>query len=172
MMILGLELAFAIVPLVTTATEHHQKAYRKAKTIASSKASDEQLEDFLADLHDEIALLGHTLRCLISDLTTLTEKQRDQLLNIDQEQWKQNDVSVALRVRLGGDTELAFTDILGRLLKSLDDVVSEKSLQFISCERASDWSPQNPSILMLTTVNNDRRVHHAFSRSLKDSAKR
>jgi hypothetical protein len=138
-MIFGLELAFAIVPLVITATEHHQRAYRKAKTIASPKARDEELEDFLADLHDEIALLGHTLRCLVSDLTTLTEKQRDQLLNLDREQWKQDDVSLALRTRLGGDAELAFTDILGRLLKSLDDVVSEKSLHFISSERVSDW---------------------------------
>jgi hypothetical protein len=145
-MILGLELAFAIVPLVTIATEHHQKAYRKAKTILSSKDRDEKLEDFLADLHDEVALLGHTLRCLISDLTTLTENQRDLLLNIDQEQWKQKDVSVALRTRLGGDAELAFTDILGRLLKSLDDVVSERSLHFISSERVSNCFPNHSSI--------------------------
>lgn len=140
-MILGLELAFAIIPLVTIATEHHQNLYRKAKTILSSKAKNEQLEDFLADLHDEIALLGHTLRCLISDLTTLTEKQRQQLLDIDQEQWKQKDVSMALRARLGGDAELAFTDILDRLLKSLDDVVSERSLEFISSERVSNCFP-------------------------------
>lgn len=137
-MITGLDLAFAIVPLVISATEHHQKAYRKAKLIASPKARDEELEDFLADLHDEVALLGHTLRCLVSDLTTLTEKQRDQLLDLDRDQWKQDDVSVALRTRLGGDAELAFTDILGRLLKSLDDVVSEKSLHFISSVRVSD----------------------------------
>jgi hypothetical protein len=137
-MITGLDLAFAIVPLVISATEHHQKAYRKAKLIASPKARDEELEDFLADLHDEVALLRHTLRCLVSDLTTLTEKQRDQLLDLDRDQWKQDDVSVALRTRLGGDAELAFTDILGRLLKSLDDVVSEKSLHFISSVRVSD----------------------------------
>ena len=137
-MITGLDLAFAIVPLVISATEHHQKAYRKAKLIASPKARDEELEDFLADLHDEVALLGHTLKCLVSDLTTLTEQQRGRLLDLDRHQWKQDDVSVALRTRLGGDAELAFTDILGRLLKSLDDVVSEKSLHFISSERVSD----------------------------------
>jgi len=137
-MISGLELAFAIVPLVALATEHHQKAYRKAKMIASSKARDEQLEDFLTNLHDEVAMLGITLRHLISDLTTLTENQKYQLLNIDREQWKQIDVSVALRTRLGGDAERAFTDILDRLLKSLDDVVSERSLHFISSEKVSD----------------------------------
>jgi hypothetical protein len=137
-MITGLDLAFAIVPLVISATEHHQRVYRKAKLIVSPKARDEELEDFLADLHDEVALLGHTLRCLVSDLTTLTEKQRDQLLDLDRDQWKQDDVSVALRTRLGGDAELAFADILGRLLKSLDDVVSEKSLHFISSVRVSD----------------------------------
>src|ERR1700743_1782599 len=134
-MIFGLDLAFAIVPLVISATEHHQRLYRKAKLIASPKARDEELEDFLADLHDEVALLGHTLRCLVSDLTTLTEKQRERLLDLDGDQWKQKDVSVPLRTRLGGEAELAFTDILGRLLKSLDDVVSEKSLHFISSER-------------------------------------
>jgi len=137
-MITGLDLAFAIVPLVISATEHHQKAYRKAKLILSPKARDEELEDFLADLHDEVALLGHTLKCLVSDLTTLTEQQRGRLLDLDRHQWKQDDVSVALRTRLGGDAELAFTDILGRLLKSLDDVVSEKSLHFISSVRVSD----------------------------------
>ena len=137
-MITGLDLAFAIVPLVISATEHHQKAYRKAKLILSPKARDEELEDFLADLHDEVALLGHTLKCLVSDLTTLTEQQRGRLLDLDRHQWKQDDVSVALRTRLGGDAELAFADILSRLLKSLDDVVSEKSLHFISSERVSD----------------------------------
>jgi hypothetical protein len=136
-MITGLELAFAIVPLVVAASEHHQKAYRKLKRIASQKARDEDLEDFLADLHDEVSLLGHTLRCMISDLTTLTEKQREQLLNLDREQWKQDHVSVALKARLGGDAEMAFTDILSRLLKSLDEVVSEKSLRFVSSDVVS-----------------------------------
>ena len=136
-MILGLELAFAIVPLVVIATEYHRKAYRKLKTIASPKARDEELEDFLADLHDEVSLLGHTLRCLILDLTTLTEKQRERLLNLDRELWKQENVSMALRTRLGGDGELAFTDILTRLLQSLDDVVSEKSLRFIRSDVVS-----------------------------------
>jgi hypothetical protein len=136
-MILGLELAFAIVPLVVKATEYHEKAYRKLKMIASPKARDEELEDFLADLHDEVSLLGHTLRCLISDLTTLTEKQRERLLNLDREQWKQDNVSVALRTRLGDDAEIAFTDILSRLLKCLDDVVSEKSLRFIRSDVVS-----------------------------------
>ncbi|KAK0117759.1 hypothetical protein ONS95_012085 [Cadophora gregata] len=133
----GLELALALVPLVITATEHHKKAFRKAKMIASPKTRDENLLDFLLELHDEVALLGHTLRRLISDLTTLTEKQRELLLVLDREQWKQDDINVALRTRLGNDAENAFTSILDRLLKALDDVVSEKSLQFISSEKAS-----------------------------------
>jgi hypothetical protein len=142
-MISGLELAFAIVPLVISATEHHRKAYHKIKMIASRKARDEEREDFLSELHDEIALLGNTLKRLISDLTTLTEKQRQQLLNLDREQWKQDDVGAALNTRLGGDAELAFTDILSRLLKSLDDVVSEKSLRFISSNVVSGWYPES-----------------------------
>lgn len=165
-MISGLELAFAIVPLVVSAAEHHQKAYRKLKTIASQKARDEELEDFLADLHDEVSLLGHTLRCMISDLTTLTEKQRERLLKLDREQWKQDDVSVALKTRLGGDAEMAFTDILGRLLKSLDEVVSEKSLRFIRSDVVSGWFLK--IIPILTRLIEDRPAHQAFSRSLKD----
>lgn len=137
-MLSGLELAFAIVPLVIAATEHHQHVCHKAHTILSTRARNEQLEDFLSELHDEIALLGHTLKILISDLTTLTEEQRDRLLRIDREQWKAKDVSVALRARLGDDADNVFTDILDRLLKSLDDVVSEKSLRFVSSDRASN----------------------------------
>jgi len=133
-MIFGIELAFALVPLVITATEHHQRAYRKAKLVASGKARDEKLQDFLTELHDEVALLGNTLRSLISDLTTLTERQREQLLNYDQEEWNREEVNAALRARLGGESDLAFIDILDRLLKSLEDVVSEKSLNFVSSE--------------------------------------
>lgn len=134
-MLSGLELAFAIVPLVISATEHHQNLCHKAHTILSSKARDEQLEDFLSDLHDEIALLGHTLKLLISDLTTLTEEQRDRLLRIDREQWRAKDVNAALRARLGNDAENVFTDILDRLLKALDDVVSEKSMCFVRYDK-------------------------------------
>lgn len=123
-MLLVLELAFAIAPLVISATEHYQKTYRKLKMVMSSKA-DEELEDFLAELHDEISLLSHTLRCLISDLTTLTEDERERLLRFDREQWAENTVSAALKMRLGGEEEVAFIDILSRLLKSLEEVVSE-----------------------------------------------
>jgi hypothetical protein len=136
-MISGLELAFAIAPLVVSATEHHQKLYRKLRIIASPRAGDEELEDFLGELHDEVSLLRHTLKCLISDLTMISEKQREQLLNLDQKQWKQKDVSAALTARLGGDAETAFTDILSRLLKYLDEVVSEKSLRFIGSDVVS-----------------------------------
>ena len=163
-MIFGLELAFAIAPLVISATEHHQKLYRKLKIIASPKAGDEEFEDFLADLHDEVSLLEHTLRCLISDLTMLPDKQREQLLNLDQKQWKQKDVNVALKTRLGGDAEIAFTDILGRLLKYLDDVVSEKSLRFIGSDVVKLLISRN-------RANADsvdyRPAHHAFSKSLR-----
>lgn len=136
-MIFGLELAFALVPLVVTATEHHQRLYNRVRRIASPRARDEELVDFLAELHDEVSLLGNTLKCLICDLSKLTEKQRELLLNLDREQWKQEEVSVALRERLGSDAESAFTDILNRLLKSLDDVVSEKTLRFIHSDVVS-----------------------------------
>jgi len=127
----GLELALGLVPLVVTATEHHQKAYRKFKMMVTP---DDELEDFLADLHDEISLLGHTLNCLISDLTTLSEKQRERLMSLDRVQWEQDSVDIALKARLGGDAESAFKDILNRLLKSLDEVVSERSLRFIASD--------------------------------------
>lgn len=128
-MITGLELAFAIVPLVVSATEHHQKAYRKYKTFT---APDEKLEDFLSDLHDEISLLGLTLRNLVSDLPTLTDKQKDAILNLDRGIWGQEDVTNAIQARLGGNADQAFSDILTRLLKCLDEVVSEKAFIFVS----------------------------------------
>ncbi|CZT10391.1 uncharacterized protein RAG0_14883 [Rhynchosporium agropyri] len=134
-MFVGLELALALAPLVIIATEYHLKAYDQAKTILSSRARDEKLEDFLTELHDEVAILAFTLRYLISDLTTLNEPQREQLLKLDRVQWKQDDISDALRMRLGSVAEITFRDILGRLLKSLDEVVSERSLNFISSER-------------------------------------
>lgn len=169
-MILGLELAFAIAPLVVTATEYHRKAYHQITMIASAKARDEELEDFLADLHDEVSLLGHTLRCLISDLTMLTENQRDRLLDLEREEWQQDNVSVALKTRLGGDAELAFTDILNRLLKSLDSVVSEKSLRFVRSDIVSG-SFQNVRVMVVTTLIDESTLHQVFSKSLKDFVK-
>ncbi|KAL3426805.1 hypothetical protein PVAG01_00314 [Phlyctema vagabunda] len=133
----GIELALALIPLVVTATEHHQKVYHKLKLMSSPKLRDEELEDFLSDLHDEISLLGLTLRCLVDDLTTLPETQRTQLLNHDKVQWRKEEVSIAIKMRLGGDADLAFTDILDRLLRCLDEVVSEKSLRLIHSDLIS-----------------------------------
>jgi hypothetical protein len=119
-MIAGLELVLAILPLLISATEHHKKGFRHAKVVAFNSSKNEQQLHFYYELHDELALLASTLmsvlrglssRSDISDLSALNKEEHDEIQNV-----------------LGSSAQ-PFGDILERLLKSLDALVSERSLQ-------------------------------------------
>lgn len=133
-----MELALALVPLIVGATEHYPKLHKKGKLIASQKFADEAREEFLLQLRIEIGMLRVSIECLINDLTALTTTQKSKLLSLDREQWEDDAVSLALIARLGEETVMTFTTILKELLKSLDGLVSEKSLRLANSDVVSD----------------------------------
>jgi hypothetical protein len=127
MVLTGIELALAIIPLVMASTEYYRKAFEKSRTASRQKVKNEKLLDFYHNLHAEIALLNLTLRYLVSDLPTISEQKKEKLLEHDRNQWRDAAVAEALSNRLGG-AEDAFTDILNTTLNTLENVISDKSL--------------------------------------------
>jgi len=116
----GLELLLGVLPLLISATEHRKKNFRHAKAVVFNNSKNEQQLHFYYELHDELALLSNTLIVVLrglssrpdtSGLLALDSGEHDELQNV-----------------LGGSAQ-PFEDILGRLLKSLDALVSERSLQ-------------------------------------------
>lgn len=130
MVLAGIELALAVIPLIIAGTACYRKVFEKSNTALRQKVKNEKLLDFYQSLHAEIALLGITLRHLVSDLPTIPEQQKDLLLKHDRKQWKDVAVAVALSERLGG-AEDAFQDILDTILKTLENVISDRSLQLV-----------------------------------------
>ena len=119
-MITGLELLLSILPLLISATEYHKKAFRTVRTVAFTRSKNEQQLHFYVELHDELALLAGTLmsvlrglpsRSELKTLSPLTEEEHDEVEKV-----------------LGSNAQ-PFVLILERILKSLDALVSEKSLQ-------------------------------------------
>ena len=133
MVLTGIELALAVIPLMIAGTEYYRKAFEKSKTASRQTVKNEKLLDFYQSLHAEIALLDITLRCLVSDLPTIPEQQKTQLLEHDRQQWKDAAVAVALSERLGG-AEDAFKDILDTILKTLENIISDKSLHLVGTD--------------------------------------
>jgi hypothetical protein len=136
MVLTGIELLLAVIPLMITGTEYYRKALEKSKTALRQKVKNEKLLDFYQSLHAEIALLNLTLRYLVSDLPTIPEQQKAQLLEHDRRQWKDAAVAVALGERLGG-AEDAFQDILDTILKTLENIISDKSLHLTETDVVS-----------------------------------
>lgn len=138
MVLIGIEFALAVIPLIIAGTEHYRKAFEKSKTAARQKVKNEKLLDFYRNLHTEISLLDLSLRCLISDLPTIPEQQKAQLLEHDRKQWKDAAVAVALSERLGG-AEDAFKDILDTMLKTLENIISDRSLHLVGTDIVCHW---------------------------------
>jgi len=112
----GAELALAIVPLVIVLIEHHQTVFRRGKALAFSKISNNQQLDFYQELHAEILLLSLTLEKVQINSSrvlsggALSEKTRAE----------------AIEIALGENAN-HFNEILNRVLKSINDLVREKS---------------------------------------------
>ncbi|KAH7066387.1 hypothetical protein BKA63DRAFT_571758 [Paraphoma chrysanthemicola] len=108
----GAELALAIVPLVIAVVEHHPTVLRKSKALLSSKSKNNQQLDFFCELHDELTLLHMTLNRI---------KNRSLLAGYDETEEE------AIARALGNEAP-HFQTILGRILRSINDLVSEKSI--------------------------------------------
>ena len=136
MVLTGIELALAVAPLLLATAATFQAMRETTRTLSRQKSKDDKLADFLASLHAELALLNLTLRSLVSDLPTISEEQKDKLLQHDRAEWRDPIVESALKGRLG-DADEAFQDILNTILKFLDDVISDKSLGLVSTDIVS-----------------------------------
>jgi hypothetical protein len=133
MVLTGIELALGVIPLIIAVTACSRKAFEKSKTASRQKVKNEKLLDFYQSLHAEIALLSITLESLVSDLPTIPERQKAQLLQHDRKQWNDVAVAVALSERLAG-AEDAFKDILDTILKTLENIISDRSLHLVGAD--------------------------------------
>jgi hypothetical protein len=112
----GAELALAIVPLVIVLIEHHQTVFRKGKALTFSKISNNQQLDFYQELHAEIVLLNLTLEKIqINSAKVLPSGALSDKVRAE-----------AIEIALGKNAD-HFNVILDRVLKSINDLVREKS---------------------------------------------
>lgn len=119
-MITGLELALAILPLLVSATEHHKKGLRFGRVLFSTKGKNEQQLIYYYELYDELSLLENTLKGVLRDLPSRSADQELSPLTVEEEKQLE---------RVLGNSAKPFNQVLERLLKSLNDLVSEKSLE-------------------------------------------
>ena len=119
-MITGLELLLAILPLLISATEHHKKGLRPAKIILSTKTKNEQQVLFYSEMFAELALLANILKAVLGD--SLKRPDLEQLSPLSQADHEK--IETAL-----GSSAQPFGVLLERLLRSLNDLVSDKSLE-------------------------------------------
>lgn len=119
----GVELALAIVPLIIALIEHHGSVVRKGKALARSKSKNEQQLDFYCELHDELSLLKITL-----DTITARAVAAGSQSSIQQPE----SITQVL-----GSAAPHFDSILNRVLKSISDIVSDKSVDLAGKDTVS-----------------------------------
>ena len=122
----GAELALAIVPLVIVLVEHHRTVIRRGKAVTLSRISNDQQLDFYQELHAELSLLNVTLDRVkaICYKTGLSKARPDES--------EEELIDIALGTRAPD-----FKQILDRVMKSVNDLVREKSSVLIRDETAS-----------------------------------
>jgi hypothetical protein len=122
----GAELALAIVPLVIVLVEHHRTVFRKGKALTLSRISNDQQLDFYHELHGELSLLNMILeRVKLKDA-------RVRLSRVKLEMSQTESIEIAL-----GNSADDFQLILNRVLKSINDLVREKSNALTQGDTAS-----------------------------------
>lgn len=108
----GVELALAVVPLVIVLVEHHRTVIRKTKAVTRSKTKNRQQLDFYNELYDELSLLKITLDRIETRPTKAGHKES-----------RAESIQRAL-----GENAQPFQIILDRVMKSINDLVSDKSV--------------------------------------------
>jgi hypothetical protein len=107
----GAELALAIVPLVLILIEHHPTVWRKTKVGWSSKSKNDQQLDFFQELHAELSLLHVTL---------------DRVKSVSNARDAEEPLAEQIDSALGKNAP-HFQQILDRVMRSVNDLVREKS---------------------------------------------
>ncbi|KAJ9613479.1 hypothetical protein H2200_003421 [Cladophialophora chaetospira] len=151
-MITGLELLLAIFPLLISATEHHKKGLRPVKIIASTRTKNEQQLFFFNELYGELSLLGNTLKAVLGELPPRPETQETISLTQDEHE--------EVERTLGSSTAKSFAEILERLLKSLNDLVSDKA---VGLNKSDVSSMHETMFLRLESFRND--ISHGEARA-------
>jgi hypothetical protein len=107
----GAELALAIIPIVIVLIEHHPTVWRRTKALGWSKSKNDQQLDFFQELHAELSLLD-----IILDSVKAASNGHDP------------DESQAQQIHsVLGKNASNFQQILDRVMKSISDLVREKS---------------------------------------------
>lgn len=122
----GAELALAIVPLVIVLVEHHRTVFRKGKALTLSRISNDQQLDFYHELHGELSLLNMILE------RVKLKAARVRLSRVKLEMSQTESIEIAL-----GNSADDFQLILNRVLKSINDLVREKSNALTQGDTAS-----------------------------------
>jgi hypothetical protein len=127
----GLEcigLLLGIIPILVSCAEHYRTVHRPIRAAVRPTAAAQKLADFFQDLHVEVCFLEIHVRNLTQELPQLSESQLQSLGNFSQpSNWDDEEVSVALRERLGATYEPILVTIKASL-KILDDLLSGQTL--------------------------------------------
>ncbi|KAL9113632.1 MAG: hypothetical protein Q9227_002370 [Pyrenula ochraceoflavens] len=127
-------LALAVLPLVISAAEHNIAS--KLQTIASNKAKNDQQLSFYYELYEELALLASNLQRLINDVPSLRHHSGAISLIVEWPWHANGKIDDALKAALRANYE-PFRSILERLLKSVEYIVSDKSLALTTSDTQS-----------------------------------
>lgn len=150
----GAELALAVVPLVIVLAEHHKAVLRKGKALAFPRSKNEQQLEFYHDLHDELCLLKVTLDRVRrrSALDGYNEKQEEAIK------------------RVLGTSAPHFTKILDRILRSINDLVSDKSIALTQGDVVSaSISSHGPELIIHRTYIIQQQCYQSSASSSKHS---
>ena len=112
----GAELALAIVPLVIVLVEHHRTVFKTSKALTFSKISNDEQLDFYEELHGELTLLH-----------VILERVQTKSMRSGSSGAQPGDSQVESIAFVLGNSAEDFKHILNRVLKSINDLVREKS---------------------------------------------
>ncbi|KAF7591132.1 hypothetical protein BBP40_001906 [Aspergillus hancockii] len=127
-------LALAVLPLLISAAEHYRESVDCLQTL-SSKIGDDHILEFYEEVAFELYLLRSCIKKLIKDLPGFSEDyKRDLLRSVQPECWRDEALTYALRQKLGELDYPIFEMTLGRLLVSLNALVSSNQQLLPSSE--------------------------------------
>ena len=137
-MLTGVEIAgllLAVLPLFIAAAKPYRDGLETMSTALSSKAMDEELEDFYKDLNYEVTLLRFTLESLVQSLPVITKEEKDRLINrFDVRLLDEEVLTRAFNERLGRAYD-TFESYLKQILLLLEKAVDDETLQSKSDQR-------------------------------------
>jgi hypothetical protein len=124
-------LALAVLPLLISAADYYREGLDSLQTLRP-KIGDDRILEFYEEVAFEIFLLRSCIKKLIKDLPGFSpEYKRELLRSVQPEIWSDEALSDALQAKLGEINYPIFEMTLGRLLESLNALISSNQ-QFLS----------------------------------------